>query len=470
MRTLVITLTLLSSAGGAQPLSLEETVRRGVERNLSLMSERSALGREAANQRGAWTAFSPTLELRAGVARERPFPGTPILPLTAFAYSAGVSWRSPVGTVVTADATMAHPLHAPGEPLLGGVTLGVAQPLLKDAWLTGAALPLREAELQSAIQRELFREAINTTILETETAYWDLAVAAAEVEIKTRSRGRAQRQFEDTSENIRRGILAGVEIYVPHENVVFFEQELLVAQQNLVFARRRLAELLALDPGVELSPSQELPRPEAVLPTVEEVLQMGLSKNPRLVAQRGRQTLAEVRAGFANNQALPRLDLAASLSVQSLASSWTGIWAQLPEDPTPRAQTGLVFALPLDRGAIDATVRAATLEAQRQAELLAREEQRVRFELSDQLTFLQTQLSVLSLAEKQLELADLKLQAENEKYKSGLSPLVDVIRFQRDLDLASIQLRRVLRAVHVGRARLLATQGTLHERFDLRVQ
>jgi hypothetical protein len=47
------------------PLPLAGTVRLGAIRNLALLSERTALHREVARQRGAWQSYSPTLSVSA---------------------------------------------------------------------------------------------------------------------------------------------------------------------------------------------------------------------------------------------------------------------------------------------------------------------------------------------------------------------------------------------------------------------
>lgn len=471
--TVVVGAPVLAAETGVRldaPLSLSDTVRLGVTQNLELMAERTALAREQAKKRSAWRSYSPVLTMRTGAFRERPLGLLPASSL--FSYSAGISWLSPVGTVVSADLAMGHVVSgAPAaEVNQGTVSVGVSQPLLKDAWLAGAALPLEEAELSFALQRELFRSALNSVIFELESAYWDLAVAEADVAIKTRSRDRAQEQFEDTQENIRRGILAPIEIYVVQENVVFFEQELLQAQENLGIARRRLARLLAVEPAAELRPADPLEKPTFTLAPSDAILATGLAANPRIQSQRLRRELAATQERYAVNQSLPALDVGASISMAGAGASYGGAWRDTFADRTPQAQVGVLFALPLDRGAINASVEAATLERKRQEVALQSEELRIRQEILDGVSELSANLAMLGLTERQVELAELKLQAETDKYKNGISTLADVVRFQRELDNASIRLRRVIRSVHVGRSRLLVAQGTLHEAFGIEVR
>ncbi len=454
---------------GQQPLNLAEAITQAAHQNLELQSHRLTYHREQYRRHASWEAYSPTLLLRSGLARDRPL--GPLPPSTHFTHSAGVLWRSLLGTEVSVEALMASPIGSgPDAPHTATLVAEIAQPLLRDAWLTGAALPIREAELHARLQRELFRDTLNALLVEVESAYWDLAVAEADVEIKTRSRDRAQQQFEDTAENIRRGILADIEIYVVQENVVFFERELVQAKQNLQLARRNLAELLRVSPDAPLTPADALEPPELATPVRDVVLQVGLASNPRLLAQRLSHSVGELRQSFARNQALPSLDLTASMSFLGADPGYPAALRQTVTGGSPDARVGLLFSLPLDRGAVSAGVQLAQLETSRQDALLKAEEQRVRTRLLDAITVLETSLTLLDLSRRQLDLAELKLNAETEKYRSGISTLTDVVRFQRDLDDASTRLRRTIRSVYVARASLLAAQGTLHEAFGLEVQ
>ncbi len=449
-------------------LSLREAVQAGVAQNLDLLTERLRLDRQRRLERGAWAGYSPTVVLDADLVRLR----TPLDPQgrrTVHTHAGGIVWRTPVGTTVSAEGVMVQGLPGDGTAHQGGLVLGVSQPLLRGGWLTGAALPLREAELQSAIQRELFRSALNALMVEVETAYWDLALAAADVEIKQRSLERAVNQFEDTQENIRRGILAPAEIYVVEENVVFFRQEVVQAAENHARARRRVADLLQLHPDESVVTADGLPGAELEVPQEAQVLSIGMDVNPRIVAQRHRHALSGVRERYAKNQSLPSLDVTGSLSLLGQDPRYGGAWRETVADPTPEARVGLRFALPLDRWAENALVDGAALDAERERVQVANVERQVTFEIVDGLSELQTNVALLSLTEKQVELAELKLAAETEKYQSGLSTLVDVVRFQRDVDNAQIRLQRVLRQVRVGRVRLLAAQGDLHLRRGVEV-
>lgn len=451
---LLVTL-LLSMPPDAKPISRVDAIHQGVSRNYDLLARRLEQHRLEILGRAAWRSYSPNVFLDATY-RQTPYFSGPNFVADRFVdYTAGAGWRSIIGTTVAAAVVVNQDVGG-NTPLTNELSLSVSQPLLKDAWLAGGSLPLREADLLAAVQKEIYRGEINTLIASIDSAYWDLALAESDLQIKTRSRDRAKQQYEDTKENIRRGIIADVEIYIVEENVVFFEQELLRTDQSLRFARRRLAELLALDPETILDAEDELVSPSMSLPDRQPTVDVGLQQSPVILAQAKRTQLAAVRFRYAWNQALPTLNVNAGM--------------KLFRYPSPEANVGLTLAVPLDRGAISASVENARIDNERAEVELRNQQARVQFELENNITDLELNVRLLSLATKRVELAELKLGAQNDKYKNGISTLADVVRFQRDLDEALIASQRVIRAVHVGRAKLLTTQGTLANTVGVAIQ
>ena len=466
---LLVPLALATVANAQAPLTLPkakisrlELIRLGVARNLDLLGKRLEARRFEALEQAAWQTYSPSVFIGTDVATYAPA-GGPLQRDRLVDGAAGVMWKAPTGTSLAASVLMTRSLG--GGPAQDGlVSLSLTQPLLKNGWQTGAALPLSETALQAAIQRETFKNDLNNFIVDLETSYWDLAMAEADRSIKTRSKDRAKQQYEDTAENIRRGILAPVEIYVVEDNVVFFEQELLRAEQNLRLARRHVAEVLLLEPDAPLEAEDPLTRPAFNLPDRQAALDEALRSSPRVLEQRFRHELAATRLAFANNQALPALDLTGSVAVAGQSSEANpSPFAGAFEPLTPDARVGLLLTVPLSRAPIRASVENARLETEKQRLELDSRGVKVRFEIDNALSDLDSNLKLLAFAQKQVELAELKLAAETDKYKNGISTLADVVRFQRDLDNALIAFQRNIRAIHVARAKLLASEGTLFQ-------
>lgn len=437
-----------------------QAIHVGVERNQGLLTERFERERAVVRTRSVWAAWSPSIFLDSRIAHTDIDGGAPVD--DRLGYTLGASWQNAIGTRIEAAVGVDQGLgnSAVQEPI---ISFSLAQPLLKDAWLDGAGLSLTEANLSRQVQNEIFRDVLNAFVADVDSAYWDLALAQADLDIKARSLVRAQNQFNDTKENISRGILAEAEIYVVEESLVIFESEHRRAQQRLLLAQNAMAGLLYFASGNNVVAGEALGIDGVVVPGRDESVAAALSANPRVRAQRLRVQLAQARQRFAFNQILPSLGLRSTVGLRGKDPGYTTAWGDLVSQPSVNAEVGLRLAVPLDRNSVNAELEAADLDVKREGAELERQENIVRFAVENALAALRTDLTLAGQAQRQLHLADLKLQAQMEKYKTGLSTLQDVVRFQRELDDAMISVQRVMRAVRVGRTQLLRTTGALHD-------
>jgi len=446
------------------------------KRNLGLMQDALERRRKALNYESALATFLPRLTMDTTYDNSAPYDTT--LPRDQrLQYGATLSWTAPVGTKVALGASVDQRLRGETQQSQAintsnhssNISLSVTQPLLKGAGRRGAASALAEAKLDGEIQRQLFREQLNTLLEQVERAYWTLAFSQSEVAAKERAQDRAKKQFEDTQENIRRGIIAKIEIYVVEENLVFFQQELVKAQQNQELARRALTQLLQVNANSPLATKDTLSGLDPKLPD-KEMIKRGLQGSPSLAAEQLRLSKEHVILRFEENQALPSLDLVGSLKLNGLDSEYAEHLSQLVRAKRPEASVGLLLSLPLSFRAARAKVSQAELAAEKQLLKLKEREVEVRHEVARLLKQMGYEARRLVLAKRRMALSRLKLNAEVKKYKNGTSTLDSIVRFQRDLDQAALGVWRVQREQRTSRSRLLALSGALHSAHGIKIE
>ena len=451
-------------AGGPTKLTRRDALQTAAAGNLELLSAR--LARDVAGHAATASRreFVPALVLSAGYddqfAADDPGPDGGVKERgRTLTYGAGVTWRAPSGTAVDLSVSQSHGITGgrDDDPAVG---VSVTQPLLRGAWRSGAAAGMREADLEAEIQREAFRSYLNDFLAEVDAAYWDIAFGQADIEIAQRSLERAKSQYEDTKENIRRGLLPETDIYVVEENVVSFEQQLLADEQDLSAACSRMAALLQQRPGTRYVAVDALDA-DPVLPDVATATREALEDHPSLAVRRLALEKANVKLAYAKNQALPALDLTASFSLNGVSGSASKAWAEVAGAEKPSFGVGLSFSMPLWLGPELANVRGDEAETRRQLLALKLEETRLAFAVADALDQLGTQKKRLVLARRIYELAEKKLEAEVEKYKNGVSRLPEVVRFQKELDGALLAFRAVQKQLLVSLAQLGRTEGRL---------
>ncbi len=451
-------------------MSLQQARATAIEHNLSLLLARTtqATG-ELADDR-AMDTFVPVLlidgqwsdDVSLVVDGERD---------RSLRYGAQVNWSRPQGTSMFARLNAVEFfsgqsfLPVPSNSLQLGISQSLLQGFGEDANLLGVA----DAEV--ALQRMVFVGEVNEFLLEVEQTYWALVFAQNDVKIKQRSYERARSQFDDTSENIKRGLLAPGEIFIVEENLVFFEQQLIGSKESLALAQNRLAQLTRRAPRTIIEATDDLAqRSFDPPPDYEQALGVALEKNPGVQAAKLRSTQREEQLAFEQNRFKPTLDLSAAATLNGIDPSRSQAWQQVFTARNPGWQVGVDFSIPLDRAPDRAEVEAAEIQKKRAeiAEEAARDQ--VRYGLQEALTRWTRRLEILALAEKRMDLALEKLKNEQDKYKSGLSTLANVVLFQRDLDSARLNVQSARQDVVLAAARVYQLQGTLVERAGVEVK
>jgi outer membrane protein TolC len=457
-----VVLSQADPRAGASQLTRRAALQTAAAGNLGVLTARLARDTAVYSASASRREFVPALVLTTTY--DDTFDATDTAPenvrrARSIDYGAGVDWHAPSGTTVDLSVSQSHAVTG-AEDDDSAIGMSLTQPLLKDGWRAGAASEMRQEDLEAAIQRESFRSYLNDFLVEVDAAYWDLAFGQANIEITRRSLERAKSQYEDTKENIRRGLLPETDVYVVEENVVSFEQQLLAAEQDLTSASSRMAALLQQHPGSRYIAVDALDF-DPVLPDAAEATREALEDHPSLAARRLSLEKAHVKLSYAKNQALPSLDLSASFSLNGVSGSAAEAWSEVSAADKPAFGVGLSFSMPLWLGPELANVHGGEAETKRQLLALKLEETRLAFAVRDALAQLETQKKKLVLAQRIYQLAEKKLEAEVEKYKNGVSRLPEVVRFQKELDSALLSFRAVQKQLLVNYAQLLRTEGRL---------
>lgn len=378
-------------------------------------------------------------------------------------YEASLGWTLPIGTRLRAAAGSTEFLSGSSfvpQPTTR-VSISAAQPLLEGGW--NSSNLLERADLEIELQKALFVESLNAFLVQIDRAYWSLAEAEADVEIKVRSRDRARQQYEDTKANIDRGILAPGEIFVVEENLVIFEQQLLRSEENVALAQLRLARLMRIPPETPLTTGDELSAVTPTAPDFDTALAQAMGNNPALVATEIARRQTDVVIDFEENRRLPSLDLAAAVVSVGTDSDRSTAWSQALTAENLDYRVGLDFSVPLHFGPDNAAVESARLS--RQEAVLNEEDvhDSIHYGLRALYAQYSRRLVVLQRAEQLIGLAEKKLETERDKYKSGLSTLIDLVRFQRDLDGALIAAKRARVDVLILASEIAQLEGTLYK-------
>jgi outer membrane protein len=438
-------------------LGHDDALRLAAERNLALLARALDPQRAEAEARAARRAFVPELGM-VGAVRE-----TLGQERRALEWIPSITYGSWFGTAVRAEATVVEGISGNPESTRT-LFVEVSQALLRGSPFVGAGAALDQADVEVEVARQRYRAELLSLLERTDRAYWDLVFAREDVDIKRRGHERARVQFEETTENIRRGLLAPGDIFVVEESVVDAEERLSRAEETRELATSALRELVRVPPELPVVPATPA-APDGADPADAESSALAASKHPEVVAARLAAQQAKLGVGGDTSAALPAVDAFGSLAVGE-GEDFLGV----PVSDDPELRAGLRLAIPLTWGPDSARVtRARTAYQQRLLEL-ADAERAVTAGTRDAATRLRGRRKRLELAARIVDLAQKKLDNEKEKYRSGLSTLVDVVRFQRELDEAASSALRARVELLTARTAVLAARGDLDEAMRIVVR
>lgn len=498
---LLLPTTGAAAQQSAVRLTLDEAVAQALEKNESILVERSVVDAAEAAVVGAGGAYDPVLGLDAGWSRTTPpvnsaFSGAPAgkLAPTDETAQAGASLRQllPTGGVVTVRARNgrtetdgAFGLLSPAYDSQLGVEL--RQPLLRDRAIDPARLRVRVAAAERDRAVSGLRREVLATVADVERAYWNLVATRRGVEVQEETVGLAEEQLDETRIRIEGGAAPETEIAQPRAELERRRGELLAAQEAASRAENALKLLILADADADLwaghlDPVEEV---EVAIEPVDVAAAMteALASRPELDASAAAVERRRAETAFARNGVLPALDLVASYDRFGLAGSRNPAAAPvpgLPGDVPPElegnlgdaidqlangdfedARIALVFEVPIGNRAARADARVAA-DGERQAEIdLERSRKVVRAEVLDAAATLDTAGQRIEAARSAREAAEVQLRAERDRYAVGLSTNFLVLTRQNELANARLAEIQALTDYRAARTEMTRATGSL---------
>lgn len=349
------------------------------------------------------------------------------------------------------------------------LSLTLRQPLLRGFGEEVNLTPKRAADAQLEVAQAQRQQAASQVLLEVMGAFFELAYAERDLEIKARQVAFAQDQREATEALVEAGRLPEVELDVIDQRKLLLQETQLVGEHDLRTRRLALERLLGLPPGRGIAQTQTdlaLAAPEEPL---EALLERARAQNPELLALREQVEASRLRLDASQDATRPQLDLTMILGQNALSED--GIFdatGQLLGLEATRFFAGVLFAMPLDNGRANAQLEADQMDVQR----LQLQVQELEGQLEEQVraaaSLVQLGQDRLSLSRRGVELARRTLEAEQARFKAGRSTNQQVLQYQEELERAEVRELRTRVDLLQSILQLRHLTGTLLESWGLR--
>lgn len=368
-------------------------------------------------------------------------------------------------------------------------------PLLKDFGYRIGRREIVVANYSREVSEENFQRVLENTIYNVEAAYWNLVYARENLKVRQQSLKLAQELLEKNKIEIEAGTLPPIELLTAESEVSTRQADILEAEAMVRNAEDQLRFIINLPAeradakNVVLVPTDS-PSIEKQEVSYEEALNTAIMKRPDLQALRVDLRAREFNLDYAENQLLPDLRLQASYWSPGISGDqilyqdnnpYTGIIiGKIPGKKSDALRdaldfkyknwsVGLTLNFPVSNLLSRSYFAQASLDLKQARLRIKNQEQQLDLEISTAVRAVETNYQRALAYRAARELAQKKLEAEQEKFKVGLSTNYLVLQYQRDLANAMTMELKALIDYNVSLANLERVMGVGRERRQVSV-
>ena len=513
----------LVPAGSSLPLSLEDAFRLALRQNLDLRSERYTTDiaeMEIKKAKGAFDAF-------AFSTFSYDFSSEPLSSQLQGAQSAyfkrestffDIGLGKPVKTGGIMELALEMNRFESNSTFLiinpyysSRLNLTFTQPLLKNAGVAFQNAPIRIAENLHLISGDRWQEFVTDILVTVSQAYWDLAFAFENLQVRKQSLELAKELLRDNETQVRLGTLAPIDLLQSRTGVALREEEVIGAEAVLESAQDVLKELLQLDQAPTYSSTLVLPTDAPSTPPpredsrLEDAIALAFRNRPEYRAALKELENKNLQIKVAENQLLPVLDFMGNVGLNGLAGSavpttnfaaieklspleqllvligvtpsptftspldgkWKESYEELFNTDSHQWSLGLRFEYPLGNNVGKADYRQAKMDGHRALWALRSLEQKVVLEVKEAWRALEVNRKKIRTSETTVRLATQQLEAEHKRLSLGLSTNYQVLQMEEDLRNVQINSLRAKVDYWKARAKMLKATGTFLQEEEI---
>jgi outer membrane protein TolC len=342
--------------------------------------------------------------------------------------------------------------------------------LLRGAWSRFATVDQQEAEIVYERQQEAERDARQTLIVSVQNAYWELVAAKEQLGVSQNSVLLGEQQLHQNQRRLEFGVGTEVDVLQARSDVAVREEVLLRTETDLHQAMDDLKRIVfaARDSEVWETPIEavtSLPEHASTEGVVgwRVAFESALEYRSDLRQSRFNVDSARVRHTRTLSNRLAALDLSLTASSASVGFNYAEVRDETFDYDFPTYTALLTYSLPIGNRTADYAERAARADVR--SSLLGYDnlETTIALEVRRAVRDVFYRAEAVHAAEESLVLEQRQLDAEEARYKEGLTTTFQVLQFQQDLILQMSVERRARVEFMKALVALDAAQGLVGE-------
>ena len=478
-----------------EPIAMSDAVLQALQRNLDITISRQTKESRLTDIVFEQAKFDPTLSLNAQYNRLVSPLNRPIL-----GFGGSQVGISPTGepttfdqnvTSVTADLAQNLPTganydinYSPQRTFVagpnvflfnpaytGGLAFTLTQPLLRNAGMEINQTFIKIAQNNANIEEQVFFDRVLTVIATVEQTFWELVFANENLKVGQSALKAAEELLAGNRAKAKAGVMAVVEVLQAEAGVASRVEQILIAEKAIQDQEDQVRRLLNpneqdLRRDVRLLPlDQPVQALEAI--SLEEAIDIAIERRPEVLQANKNIETSDLNTKFAKNQLLPSLAAQGTVGLAGLGGGVNDMVERNFGGNFYNYGGGLVLSYPLGNRAAWSQYNKRQLEARNAKASLQSVRQQIIVGVKEAVRRVQTDFRRIETTRSARILAEKQLQAEQERFKVGLSTTIFVLQFQRDLAIARGNELRAIVDYNKSLSNLSRHKATTLERYRM---
>jgi outer membrane protein len=344
----------------------------------------------------------------------------------------------------------------------GSLSLTFVQPLLSGFGFAVNRRGINQARNSLRVQDLLFKQQVMTTVGSIVSLYWNLVSFNEQVKVAEQALAASQKLYEDNKKQVEVGTLAQIAIVQAEAEVASRQQDLTVAQTNVLqqetiikneLSRNGVASPSVADAHIVTLDRIRVPEIEPIEP-VQDMIAKAMQERPELPQDRLNIDNAKLSILGDRSNLLPQLNAFTNLANNGQAGTintlpplpgnfrapdpyffggFGNYLGQLFGRNFPNYTVGVQLNVPLRNRTAQADYARDTLDLRQSQLQLEKQANQIRVDVVNGVIGLQQARARHQAAVKNRVLEEQTLDAEQKKYALGASTIYNVILIQRDL-------------------------------------
>ena len=316
--------------------------------------------------------------------------------------------------------------------------LTFTHPLLQNFGIAVNKAPIYQGELREQIAEQGVIQAILDTVFAVHQGYWQLVFRIQDLAAKRQSQKLAEDFLAENTVRVELGTLAPIELVQAETRVKTREGDVIVAESELREADDRLKAILNIPESmgswsVRLQPTDSPPFSADTTFAVEEQVDIAMRQRPDYLSSQLDIRVRESLRDEARNLSLPRLDVIGIGRLNAHDADIGDALSNIPDADGYQWAAGLQMEITLGSRARRVLIDKRNLELSQaligQRQLMIAIVQQIREAVRE----IRAAIQRVEVSRSATMLARTQLEAEQEKFRLGLSTSFNVLEFQEVL-------------------------------------